>query len=160
MTQKNEVDTKLLNTLDFLKSSNLAAYINLKKNAEAMCLMELHHDAERSFRKGDLRNYRCFCLCEWSNAEFAQYVGMKTCGDVLFYLHIRQDVEFALIIAVDRCGHVLERKYACPEKCIQDILTTFEDAFYEYDEAMLKAPFSGTELAAVNDNMKGSVQYA
>ena len=154
MTPNNEVDMHMQNGSAFLKARNLKAHINLKKAMDAMCRMQLYHDAELSFREGDLRNHRCFCLCEWNNTEFAEYVGMKTRGDVLFYFHICQDVEFALIMAVDRRGYMLERKHCCTERRIQDILVTFEHEFYEYTEAMLKAPFTGIELDAVTDSAK------
>ena len=76
----------------------------------------------------DLRNYECFFLWEGDNAEFARYLGMKASTDGMFYLHIRKDLPFALIIRVNVDGYITERKPVYHAENIENIQYTFIDS--------------------------------
>lgn len=123
-----------LNQLEQISELNLSAYLNIRKNIEKTLRMAYVQDSEKASTAGDYADYDIFKIAASGAFGFADYLRMdksKNATAHFFMVHCSQ--RYAVAIAVDPRGFVVDRRHLFQPETINDVVSVFMPHFVVWD---------------------------
>ena len=120
------IDTTMMNCFAFLQKNDLNAYINLKKNAEAIYRQRLAATADAEFFSKKEDAFESYSMREENVGILADFVGVQQPFHRLHVLRHKHE-PFATVYAVSKSGYITEIIALAEQRKIDDLFSTFRN---------------------------------